>query len=71
MQETKEQELPVLAVDLGGTKITAAIISHKGQVIAREYCLTLADVLPYLGRGSILFPVNRISKVFQFPEKSS
>ncbi len=34
--------LPVLAIDLGGTKIIAAVISSTGQVIAREYCLTLA-----------------------------
>ncbi len=40
------QELPVLAVDLGGTKIGTAIISNKGQIIAREYCLTLADEGP-------------------------
>ena len=43
MQETKKHRLPVLAVDLGGTKITAAIISDEGQMIAREYCPTLAD----------------------------
>jgi len=43
MQETKKSELPVLAIDLGGTKIIAAIISNKGQVMAREYSLTLAD----------------------------
>lgn len=43
MQVTKKTELPVLAIDLGGTKIIAAIISHKGQVMAKERCLTLAD----------------------------
>ena len=37
------QEPPVLAIDLGGTKILIAIVSSEGQVIAREYCLTLAD----------------------------
>jgi len=36
MQKTKKTELPVLAIDLGGTKIIAAIISNKGQVMARE-----------------------------------
>ena len=36
MQETKKSELPVLAIDLGGTKIFAAIISSKGQVVAKE-----------------------------------
>jgi glucokinase len=40
----KEAEKPVLAVDLGGTKIIAAIISSK--VVAKEYQLTLADEGP-------------------------
>ncbi len=43
MQEIKEHGLPVLAIDLGGTKIITAIISDEGEVIAKEYCLTLAD----------------------------
>ena len=43
MRETKEQGLPVLAIDIGGTKIRTAIISNKGQVMAKEQCLTLAD----------------------------
>ncbi len=46
MKEAKKPELPVLAIDLGGTKIIAAIISSKGQVMAREYQLTLADEGP-------------------------
>ncbi len=46
MQEAKKSKLPVLAIDLGGTKIFAAIISNKGQVIAKEYYLTLADEGP-------------------------
>ena len=52
MQETKKHRLPVLAIDLGGTKIIAAIISNEGQVIAREYRLTLADegVQPVINR---------------------
>ena len=46
MQETKKSELPVLAIDLGGTKMITAIISNKGQVMAKERCLTLADEGP-------------------------
>ena len=46
MQAAKRCELPVLAIDLGGTKIIAAIISNQWQVIAREYHLTLADEGP-------------------------
>lgn len=40
------QELPVLAIDLGGTKILAAVISAGYQIMAREYRLTLADEGP-------------------------
>jgi glucokinase len=40
----KEAKKPVLTIDLGGTKIIAAIISSK--VIARKYQLTLADEGP-------------------------
>jgi glucokinase len=38
--------LPVLAIDLGGTKIIAAIVSHQGQVMAKEYHPTLAKEGP-------------------------
>lgn len=46
MREVSNQGLPVLAIDLGGTKIIAALISDKGEMIAREYCPTLADEGP-------------------------
>lgn len=39
-------DLPILAVDLGGTKILTALVSRKGKIIARERCLTLADEGP-------------------------
>ncbi len=54
------QELPVLAVDLGGTKISAAIISDKGQIIAREHCLTLADEGPQSVINRILSAIDGI-----------
>ncbi len=38
-----EADLPVIAIDLGGTKIAVGVISHKYQILAREYHLTLAD----------------------------
>ena len=41
-----KKELPILAIDLGGTKIITALISHKGEMIARGYCPTLADEGP-------------------------
>jgi len=53
-------ELPVLAIDLGGTKIFAAIISNKGQVMAREYCLTLADEGPQPVIKRILSAIDHI-----------
>ena len=34
---------PVLAIDIGGTKIVTALISPKGEILAREYSATLAD----------------------------
>jgi len=46
MQEAGKQELSVIAIDLGGTKIITALISHEGQMIAREHCPTLAEEGP-------------------------
>lgn len=37
---------PVLAIDLGGTKIAAAIVSAEGKIISRAYCLSLAHQGP-------------------------
>lgn len=60
MWETRESELPVLAIDLGGTKIFAAIISNEGQVMAREYCLTLADEGPEAVIKRILSAIDHL-----------
>ncbi len=46
MQETKEHRLPVLAIDLGGTNIRPALISDKGELIAKNYSPTLASQGP-------------------------
>ena len=43
MSEDKKQRLPVLALDLGGTKVSAAVISDSGEMMAREYQLIYAD----------------------------
>lgn len=40
---SKTNMKPVLAVDLGGTKIITAVVSPDGNIISRSYCLTLAD----------------------------
>ncbi len=58
MQETKKSELPVLAIDLGGTKIFAAIISSQGQVKARKYCLTLTNEGPQPVIGRIFSAID-------------
>jgi glucokinase len=42
MPETRSKRLPILAVDLGGTKIAAALISPDNRIIDRAYSLTLA-----------------------------
>ncbi len=36
----------VLAVDLGGTKIIAAVVLSDGKVVSRSYCLSMADKGP-------------------------
>jgi len=60
MQEIKEQGPPVLAIDLGGTKIIAAIISNQGRVITREYYLTLAEEGPQLVIKRTLSAIDRL-----------
>lgn len=37
---------PVIAVDLGGTKIMAAVITPDGVILSRKYCPTMADKGP-------------------------
>ncbi len=56
MQETK----PVLSIDLGGTKIIVAIISNKGQVMAKEYYPTLANEGPDSVIKRILSAIDRL-----------
>jgi len=46
MPKLRKQELPVLAVDLGGTKVITALISNDGGMLASETCPTLADEGP-------------------------
>jgi glucokinase len=52
-------ERPVLAVDLGGTKIMAAVVLSDGKVLSRNYCLTMADKGPKAVIDRIVFAVNR------------
>ncbi len=37
------KEIPLLAIDLGGSKIVTALVSPEGKIIAREHTLTLAE----------------------------
>jgi len=55
-----KQELPVLAVDLGGTKIITAIVSANGQIVAKERYLTLADEGPQAVINRLLSAVDNI-----------
>ena len=48
--DMKKNELPVLAVDIGGTKIIAALVSPGGRVEARARSLTGAS----LGKDAVL-----------------
>ena len=60
MQEIKAHGLPVLAIDLGGTKIITAIIANSGQVMAKEYYLTLADEGPQSVIEKIFSAIDRL-----------
>jgi len=53
-KKSRIYRLPVLAIDLGGTKtITAIVSANNGQILAEERCLTQADE----GQSSV---VNRL-----------
>lgn len=43
MRRRQEQGLPILAADIGGTKIMTAIISDDFRILAKDICPTLAD----------------------------
>jgi len=38
-----QNSAPVLAADIGGTKILTAILSSRGRMLAKDVCSTLAD----------------------------
>jgi len=59
MQEAK----PILAIDLGGTKIIAAIVSSQGQVVAKESYPTLAGEGPQSVIDRILFAIDQLLRV--------
>jgi glucokinase len=51
---------PVLAIDLGGTKMMAAIVSHPPEIAARDYSLTLADEGVAAVTGRIFSAIDRL-----------
>lgn len=59
----KPTDKPIVAVDIGGTKIIAAVINQKGEKLSRVYHPTLAEQGPekVIGRlaSSIRLAVNR------------
>ncbi len=59
----QKHELPVLAIDLGGTKIIAAIVPHQGQVMAKEYFPTLAGEGAESVIGRILSAIDHLLRV--------
>ena len=60
MPRKSQSEMPVLAIDLGGTKIIAALMSPGGEMLAREYSLTHADEGPESVINRIFAAVDHI-----------
>ena len=52
-------EKPVVAVDIGGTKITCAVITSEGDMLSRVYRLTLAHEGPQKVIGHMIDAVQR------------
>jgi len=52
------RERPVLTIDLGGTKIMAAVVLPDSKVLSRNYCLTMADKGPEIVIDRIILAVN-------------
>ena len=63
MQEIKQPKPPVLSIDLGGTKIITAIVSNNGQIVAKEYCLTLAEEGPPSVINRVLSAIDHLLSV--------
>jgi predicted NBD/HSP70 family sugar kinase len=56
---TMADQKPALTVDLGGTKIIAAVVLPDGKIISRNYCLTMADKGPEAVSDRILSAVDK------------
>ena len=62
-QKVKRHKLPVLAIDLGGTKIRTVIISDEGQILAREYHRTVANEGAQMVIERMLSAINRLLRI--------
>ncbi|MBI2851776.1 MAG: ROK family protein [Chloroflexi bacterium] len=62
MPETRLSSLPVLAIDVGGTKILAALISRRGEILAREHILTGAGDGPEMVVNRIFSAIDQVLK---------
>jgi glucokinase len=60
----------LLAVDLGGSKIIAALISPQGEVINREYVATLADEGPQAVLHRMLASIENLLSGANVPRSS-
>jgi glucokinase len=56
----KNERRPVVAIDLGGTKIIAALVSVNGEIVDRERILTLANEGPETIIERMLGAVDRL-----------
>jgi glucokinase len=67
-ESTKES--PLLAIDLGGSKIVTALVSPKGEIIAREYIPTLAEEGTEVVIGRMLAAIDSVTSKANLPRSS-
>ncbi len=60
MHKTQKHEPLVLSIDLGGTNIIAAIISNKGQIVAKEYHSTSTDEGPQSVINGVISAIDHL-----------
>ena len=60
MREPEKPKPPVLAIDIGGTKIISAVISQDGQMLAKERFPTLADEGPQAVIDRMFASIDRL-----------
>lgn len=63
-------ENPLLAIDLGGSKIVTALISPKGEILAREYIPTLAEEGTEAVIGRMLAAIDSLISRAKLPRSS-